>query len=223
MTSAALDRARMLARQPAGLGSSLLAGTASLLLVSSLACSDLEPVEPLESAQESPASPPAAAPAPAVATAPAERASVNAAGLVFDLPAGWQEVAPESPMRAAELRFAGSGGEGQLGVFHFGAGGGGGVEANLERWLSQLAGAGEPERQTLEVGALRVTWIEAAGTLKASRIGSFPPEDMPGYGLFGAVVEGTGGPWYVRAVGPEATMQEQRAGWLGLLGSVTGG
>ena len=96
------------------------------------------------------------------------------------------------------------------------------MEANLARWTGQVVpGEGEsPRRETFDQGDLKVTSIELGGTLKASQIGSFPTTDMPNYRLFAAVVEGQGGPWFFRAVGPDATMQEQRGNFNGMLRSV---
>ena len=59
-------------------------------------------------------------------------------GLHVELPAGWKSVPPASPMRAAQAVIEGPGGPADLAVFHFGAGQGGDVEANLQRWIAQI-------------------------------------------------------------------------------------
>ncbi len=181
---------------------------ASALLLLSFACSDMESAN-----SETPA------PAPELpANHPAPGASsVIAAGLVFDLPAGFRSVPPESQMRAAQLAIDGSGGEGQVAVFHFGVGGGGEIDANLQRWIGQMGDAGTPQRDSFTVGDLEVVWIDVSGTLLRSTIGSFPPEDMPDYRMFGAVVTGGSGPWFFRAVGPEQTMEQQRSAFIAML------
>ena len=46
-------------------------------------------------------------------------------GATFELPAAWQQEEPSSSMRAAQAQIPGDGGNGQLTVFFFGAGGGG--------------------------------------------------------------------------------------------------
>jgi hypothetical protein len=151
---------------------------------------------------------------------------IDAAGLSIHLPAGWQPETPSSGMRAAQATIAGSAGPGQLAVFYFGPGGGGGLDANIDRWISQmeLAPGASTERQTFAAGALQVTAIDLSGTLKASTIGSFPNTDQPGYRMLAAVVEGPGGPWFLRAVGPEATMAEQREAFFAMLrGAGAGG
>jgi hypothetical protein len=40
--------------------------------------------------------------------------------------------------------------------------------------------------------------------------------------LFGAVVEGPGGPWFFKATGPEATMAPAREAFVAMLKSVRG-
>ena len=158
----------------------------------------------------------------AVATV-AMASEVSARGLRLSLPTSWTQETPSSSMRLLQAVVPGSGGAGQFTVFHFGPGGGGGVEANLERWigLMELDEGTQPERDRLTVGDLVVHSVDASGTLKASRIGSFPQTDQPGYRLFGAVVEGPGGPWFLRLVGPGETLAEQREGFVGMLQSVT--
>ena len=58
---------------------------------------------------------------------------VETPNLTFELPVGWQRRNPSSNMRLAEASIPGPGGAAELAVFHFGAGQGGGVDANLKR------------------------------------------------------------------------------------------
>jgi len=178
--------------------------------------------EPAASETSEPASEPAAE--TAVTTSTEGGTPIQAEGLNFNLPAGWTPEQPSSSMRIGQAVIPGSGGDGQLTVFFFGPGGGGGAEANIGRWVAQVDSSGvEPAREAFQANGLGVTWIDTTGTLKKSSIGSFPTEDMPGYRLFGAVVEGDGGPWFLKAVGPEATMAEQREAFIAMLQGATTG
>jgi len=47
-----------------------------------------------------------------------------------------------------------------------------------------------------------------------------PASDQPGQRLFGAVIEGPGGPWFFKGTGPEATMDGNREAFLTMLKSV---
>jgi hypothetical protein len=151
-----------------------------------------------------------------VVSTPSIAEVVDAAGLELTVPEGWRSEPPESSMRAAQLVVPGDDGAGQLTVFHFGAGGGGGVDANLDRWLSQVVAdpGADPHRQVFESAGSRIHFLDASGTVKASRVGSFPAKDEPGWRLFGAVIEAEGGPWYLRLVGPRATLAAQRDAFL---------
>ena len=148
-------------------------------------------------------------------------APVSANGVSIALPAAWNRVEPRSAMRMLEAEIPGAGGSGEISMFYFGPGGGG-AAANVERWKSQVvleAGAPEPITQSRESNGVRRIWIELEGMVKASTIGSFPTTDQPNFALYGAVIEAPGGPWFLRAVGPAATMREQRQAFLAMLDS----
>jgi hypothetical protein len=138
----------------------------------------------------------------------------------FDLPAGWQPQQPSSNMRLAQAVIPGSGGSGELAVFYFGPGGGGTVDANIERWINQMESADHPSPETFEANGYRVTWVDVHGTLKASSMGMGPSSEQPDSRLFGAVVEGPGGPWFFKATGPNATMEPARDAFVAMLKSV---
>ena len=147
---------------------------------------------------------------------------ISASGLTIALPAAWNRLESSSRMRMLEAEIPGSGGPGEISAYYFGPGGGGGLAANIERWKSQVVlkpGAPEPTTQSRESGGVRRTWVELEGTVKASTIGSFPTTDLHDGALFGAIIEAPGGPWYLRAVGPGATMREQRQAFLAMLDS----
>ena len=145
---------------------------------------------------------------------------VAAAGLVFELPADWRAEQPSSSMRAAQAVIPGPDGEGQLTVFHFGPGGGGGVESNLQRWAGQVeqdADIPSIRDQFDNAAGLRVTWIDIQGTLLPSTMGAGPTEPQPGSRLLGAVVEGEGGPWFFKATGPAETLAKGRDALIAML------
>jgi hypothetical protein len=138
------------------------------------------------------------------------------AGLVYQLPAGWQRTPPSSSMRLDQAKVPGTAGEGDLAVFFFGPGGGGGVEDNLQRWASQVEG-GEPERASFEANGLKISIIDVGGTLKPSSMGMGPTTDQPNSRLIAAVVEGPGGPWFFKFTGPRDTVSAEREKFVGML------
>ena len=106
----------------------------------------------------------------------AEGATVTTPSFRFELPATWRREQPSSGMRLAQAVVPGEAGPGELAVFHFGAGQGGGVEANFERWLGQVeqAAGSVPERGKFTVDGFECSWIDARGTLLPSTMGSGP-------------------------------------------------
>jgi hypothetical protein len=163
--------------------------------------------------------------APSPSNAPPEgpgAGAVSQAKLLFDLPKSWKAETPSSNLRLAQASIPGAAGPGELGVFHFGSGQGGSTDANLQRWTDQMeagAGTAKPERGTLESNGLKVTWIDVHGTLKPSTMGMGPASPVTDARLFGAVVEGPGGPWFFKATGPDKTLGPQRDAFLALLKS----
>lgn len=161
--------------------------------------------------------------APMTSRTPSPSGSViEAPGAVFDLPAGWQAEAPSSSMRLAQATIPGDAGAGQLTVFYFGPGGGGPVDANLDRWLGQVeVDAGStPTRDTFTKGEFRGTWVEVIGTIKPSTMGVGPTTPQPDSRLIAAVVEGPQGPWFFKSTGPASTLEAQRPAFLAMLQSV---
>jgi hypothetical protein len=152
----------------------------------------------------------------------AEGSTVATPSFRFELPANWRREQPSSGMRLAQAVVPGSAGPGELAVFHFGAGQGGGVDANFERWLGQVEVPADrpPERGELTAGEFRISWIDAHGTLLPSAMGSGPATPQPGFRLLGAVVEGQGGPWFFKVTGPETTLAAEREAFFALLRGV---
>lgn len=165
-----------------------------------------------------------ATPSPPMAGAGSAPSSA-AGGLDFELPESWQPETPASSMRIAQASIPGEAGPAELAVFYFGAGGGGGVEANLDRWIGQMEvkSGTEPHRESFEAGDFRVTWLEVEGTLKPSTMGMGPSSPQPDSTMLAAVVEGPGGPWFFKATGPTATLTSERDAFLEMLQSVGSG
>jgi len=152
---------------------------------------------------------------------PAPNSQQAVAGSIdFDLPSTWQSQPPSSDMRLAQAKIPGPGGLADFAVFYFGPGGGGPVDANIERWVGQMEGGGKPAPENFVTNGFKVTWVDAKGTMKPSQMGMGSPTAVPNARLFGAVVEGPGGPWFFKAQGPDATLAPQRDAFVAMLKSV---
>ncbi len=197
---------------------------AGLLLTATFGCnSNVEKIGSSKKAEETgAASQMAQKAAPRMPAAPtsADGPMVTMQGLSWDVASGLKSEQPANTMRIAQYRVpAGKDGvkDGEIAVFFFGVGSGGGTQANLERWASQFtqADGGDPMAKakiesTTSKGGLKVTMISLAGRYQSSGMGGGPSYDEPGWQLFGAVVEGQGGPWFFKAVGPESVIDRWR-------------
>jgi hypothetical protein len=142
-------------------------------------------------------------------------AAVLAAGLAFTTPDGWRQSAGDSPMRVAEFtlpRADGDTEDAQLVVYYFG-GQGGGVDANIQRWVGQMQQAdGRPSsavarKQTRTVNGLTVTLVDVDGTYVAEMApGAGARHNKPRFRLRAGVVETPNGPYFIKLTGPEKTV-----------------
>jgi len=138
-----------------------------------------------------------------------------AAGLTFTTPEGWRQSAPASSMRVAEFtlpRAAGDAEDAILIVYYFG-GQGGGVDANMQRWIGQMQQAnGQPSsasarKESRKVNGLAVTLVDVSGTYLAEMSpGAANRNNKPHFRLRAGVVETPKGPYFIKLTGPEKTV-----------------
>jgi len=138
-----------------------------------------------------------------------------AAGLTFTTPEGWRQSAPASSMRVAEFtlpRAAGDAEDAILIVYYFG-GQGGGVDANMQRWIGQMQQAnGQPSsasarKESRKVNGLAVTLVDVSGTYVAEMSpGAANRNNKPHFRLRAGVVETPKGPYFIKLTGPEKTV-----------------
>ena len=101
-----------------------------------------------------------------------------------------------------------------------GAGGGGGLEANLARWEKQLAHGSKPERQTLEIAdGVKATVMDMTGIYMGSRVPGAKGKDEPDTRMLAAVLECPKGPLYFKLVGPQDEVAGLKAAFLDWLRS----
>jgi len=153
----------------------------------------------------------------------------SAGGLNWDAPAGWK--AQTRPMRAANYIVppaAGDADAGECAVFYFGPGQGGGVEANVQRWIGQFqTAAGGPagasaKRSSKTINGIKVTMVDVEGTYL------FKPAPMsprtvpkPGYRMLAAIAEGPDAPIFFKLTAPKKTADSVEAKFNTMLGSLT--
>ena len=137
----------------------------------------------------------------------------SAGGLRWTAPAGWKSVGAQ-PMRAATyavMSAAGDTSAAECAVYFFGAGQGGSVEANVDRWKGQFAApGGTPAAAKVAkrtVRGLAMTTIDVAGEYSGMGGPMATGRAVAGYRLLGAIVESPGGNIFVKFTGPAKTIE----------------
>jgi hypothetical protein len=146
----------------------------------------------------------------------------TAAGVKWTVPASWKLEAAR-PMRVATYAIpAAAGAEaGECGVFFFGKGQGGGVDENLNRWVSQFEGGAPPKKSEKTVGGWKVHLVDVSGTYLAPGGPMMQSQGKkPGYRLLGAIVEAPNGMVFFKSTGPAATIAKAQADFDRMIGSL---
>lgn len=132
---------------------------------------------------------------------------VKVGAFSFTVPEGWQNVAPSTPMRKAQLDIVQGPAKAEVTFFHFRAGQGGTPADNVARWFAQFPGS-EAKRETnsIQADSVKITFATTDGTFSSGMPGG-PATPMSGYALRGAILESLEGDVYVKMTGPEAIVK----------------
>lgn len=166
-------------------------------------------------AQSMPASTPASTPARDAAAVQPGSGQTVLAGVAYAPPADWQDLGP-SNMRVAQYRLAPVAGDpaaAEVNVFYFGADSGGGVNANLQRWIDQMVmpDGSEPsasaQNSVFTADDMQGHVVMLDGTYKSGGGPMMGGETkmLEGYRLVGVVLEGPEGSLFFKLTGPVAT------------------
>ena len=156
-------------------------------------------------------------------------AADSGAGLHWTPPANWKSEA-QRPMRLATYTIAhaaADGENGECGVYYFGPGQGGSVQANLDRWIGQFSEAdGKSSKsgakvESRSVHGLKITTVDVSGayTGMGGPMGQ-PGKPVAGYRLLGAIVEGPQGSVFFKFTGPAKTVAQNQSAFSQMLDSL---
>jgi hypothetical protein len=138
----------------------------------------------------------------------ADPTSFTVGSFTFKRPAAlaWVAVDP-SGMRKAQL-FAGDAKDpakrAEIVFFHFGPGVGGGVDANIQRWLGQFTPGAKDAKPIIEkadVKGVKLTRVRAEGTFASGMPGG-PTTPQTDYALLGIILESPNGDVFIKMTGP---------------------
>lgn len=170
------------------------------------------PKDPAPKTAEAPPTTPAA-PAPAGGTmASTPVATASGPGLTWTAPAHWKQKAG-SAMRKGSYSVGAEGAEADLSITAF-PGDVGGDLANLNRWRGQiqLPPIGEAEfskaTQHQDHNGLHMTVVDIVGT------GATPLR------ILGAMIPFEGSTWFVKLLGPDATVAKEKEAFQQFLGTI---
>lgn len=172
-----------------------------------------------------------AAPAQTTTASPAAvgGSAASAGGLKWQTPAEWS-AQPERPMRAATYSVPAVSGDpeaGEIAVFYFGPNEGGGVQANIDRWIGQMkqpdGGSSAAKAKVEKVqGAVALTMLDLTGTYLAS---SGPMMEVsaekPNFRMIGAIAEGPQGAVFFKFTGPAKTVEANASKFLEVVKGVS--
>jgi len=139
----------------------------------------------------------------------AKSKTVEVGSLKLSVPESWKQKPQVRDPRVAEFQIPGSGDDkvaSDYVVFFFGKQGAGGLEANVQRWISQVEPEGRKVRTfTGESSNGKYTLVDLTGTYKKSM---GPPvlmktTAMPDWRVVNVFIETDAGPYFLKIDGPE--------------------
>lgn len=171
--------------------------------------------------------------APASSGAPSEPASAPASssqggGLNWTAPARWKsDPGSGSSMRAATYLIPAAAGDSEGAECAVFKNIGGGVDANIKRWIDQFEQTDGSSSQTKAkqkketIHGFSVTTVDLTGIFKGGgMMMGQPTAKKPGYRLLGAIVESPEGDIFFKLTGPEKTIAASQNEFRSLLNSI---
>ena len=159
--------------------------------------------------------------------APTGEVPSSVAGVAWTAPKGWEPQGPRSMRVATYTIHTNREGTAECAVYYFGTGQGGGIQANIDRWINQFqqpdgtASASHAHTEHAERSGWPLTTVDVSGTYTAG-MGPMSQSQEPqmGYRMLAAIVEGPDGPVFFKLTGPEAVVEASRGDFEVLLASL---
>jgi hypothetical protein len=160
-------------------------------------------------------------PAAPAAPAPSGGRSEGAGPVKWTAPSRW-DAKPASGMRAATYNIPAAKGDSEGAECAVFANLGGGVEANINRWIGQFEKTdGSPNQKKETINGLPVTTVDVSGTFKGG--GPMMGQSggpKAGYRLLGAIVEGPEGDVFFKLTGPAKTIASAESEFQAMIKSI---
>ncbi|MFN0111264.1 MAG: hypothetical protein ACKVZH_20565 [Blastocatellia bacterium] len=154
------------------------------------------------------------------------RSSSSAPEVSWTAPLGW-ESKPPSQMRAATYIVPAAKGDSEGGECAVFDKIGGGVQANIDRWIGQFeqadgsSSAAKAKQKKETINGLPVTTVDLTGTFAGGGMAmGQPATKKPDYRLLGAIVEAPSGEVFFKLTGPAKTIAAAQADFQAMLKSI---
>ena len=154
----------------------------------------------------------------------AAEGTIKAGEFTFKFGKPWVQKPVTSSMRAGQLTYDHEDEtlkDVDVVFYYFGPGQGGGIDANIQRWIGQFDGEPESKTDVVEMGGRKVTMLTASGTYMESSGGPFSgtKTPRPNYILLGAIVPSDQGAVFLKLYGPADSVEKVKAAFRELCGS----
>jgi hypothetical protein len=134
---------------------------------------------------------------------------VHAGGIQLKAPDGWVRKAASSGFVEAEFMLPRAQGDEQDGRLTVSVAAGS-IEQNISRWKGQFGGNPSKSKQdTFKVAGMDVTLVDFTGTFNDSRGPNAPAVERPNYRMIAAIIPAKERMIFIKATGPEKTLQQQ--------------
>jgi hypothetical protein len=165
---------------------------------------------------------------PAAAHESAGMPAPSGSGIKFKAPEGWVAEKTTSSMRQAQYklpRVEGDTEDAEMVVFYF-QGGGGGVQANVDRWIAQFSkpdgspAADQAKVAHKQVHGIPLTVVDVSGIYDNSMGPDSATKPKSTFRLLGAVAEAGNGPWFMKLTGPAKTVAKWESSFQSFLDTI---
>jgi len=141
-----------------------------------------------------------------------EADSLKVSEFIFTFSKPWVRQQVVSAMRAGQFTYDHEDenlADVELVIFFFGAGQGGGTQANIDRWVGQFEGTPESKTEEKEMGGKKVILLTAKGTYLESMGGPFSGNKTPkpDYTMLAAILPSEQGDVFLKLTGPAKSVE----------------
>ena len=144
-----------------------------------------------------------------------EMKKITAGEFIFKYTEPWVSEEPSSSMRAGQLTYEQKSEYLEnvgLVIYYFGQGQGGGIEANINRWVAQFQGTPEKKIEKKKFGDREVIFLTASGTYMESMGGPFSgnKKAKPNSMMLAAILPSEKGAVFLKVTGPKKSVEAMR-------------